>query len=54
MGELIVRNDRLNHMFKETTFAFLDLGNKRFDDDIHDFTFFMDGNTLRQKEIRTR
>jgi decaprenylphospho-beta-D-ribofuranose 2-oxidase len=44
-SELASRNDFENRVIHEALFTLMKLGFNRFDDDLHEFTFFMDGNT---------
>ena len=47
----MARNNASNRVFHEFLFAHLDSGNDQFDDDIPEFTFFMDGNTLAKERF---
>lgn len=48
-AEVAVRNDVLNHLFHESLFALMESLLKSFQDDICEFSFFMDGNTFAKK-----
>ena len=50
-AELMARDDRLNRLFHEGLFALLESGRKTFEDDIHEFSFFMDGNTFAKERF---
>lgn len=50
-AELMARNDKLDRLFHEGLFALLESGQNRFHDDIHEFSFFMDGNTFAKQRF---
>jgi decaprenylphospho-beta-D-ribofuranose 2-oxidase len=50
-AELAARNDQLNRLFHESLFSLMETLLKSFEDDIAEFSFFMDGNTFAKQRF---
>jgi decaprenylphospho-beta-D-ribofuranose 2-oxidase len=50
-AELAARNDQLNRLFHESLFSLLETLVHSFQDDIAEFSFFMDGNTFAKRRF---